>query len=330
MILLLEIKPWAEAMTHIPKIKIRVPGTSANLGPGFDLMGMALKIYNDFEFTFPKEKGYSIVQKNGEPLPFSSKEDLVREAYEDYFQHFLPNVEIPTYHCKMALSLPLKGGLGSSASAIVAGLCVAREVHKRKETKISIPTEKEFLQFLAEWEGHPDNTLPAYLGGLVFAYSINKEPLRYFRKKFPSSVSLFILTPHLHISTEESRKTLPAQYPTADVIFNLSRIGAWMHFLDKRKFSDLLVALEDKMHTPYRIYENSPLKPITEVLEQERIGYCLSGSGPSLLLFTERKHTSNIFPKLQKQIETKMKELSISYSFQKIQADHLGTKISSF
>ncbi|WP_411824805.1 homoserine kinase [Leptospira sp. 'Mane'] len=317
-------------MASLPKIQIRVPGTSANLGPGFDLMGMALKIYNDFEFTFPMGKEYSIVQKNGEPLPFSSKDDLVREAYEDYFQHFLPNEEIPTYHCKMTLSLPLKGGLGSSASAIVAGLSLAREVHKRIKTTIPVPTEKEFLQFLAEWEGHPDNTLPAYLGGFVFAYSINKEPLRYFRKKFPSSVSLFILTPRLSISTEESRKTLPTQYSTEDVIFNLSRIGAWMHFLDKRKFSDLLVALEDKMHTPYRINASSPLLSITKVLEQERIGYCLSGSGPSLLLFVERKNASGIIPKLQKQIESKMKELSIPYSFQKIQADHIGTKISSF
>ncbi|TGN20581.1 homoserine kinase [Leptospira idonii] len=315
-------------MRNLPKIKIKVPGTSANLGPGFDLMGMALKVYNEFEFVFLGKEDYSVVLKNGEEPPFSPKEDLVREAYEDYFHHFLPNESIPTYHCKMNLSLPLKGGLGSSASAIVAGLCLGREVHSKLKLSVPLPSEKEFLQFLAEWEGHPDNTLPAYLGGFVFAYSTHGEPLRYFRKKFPSSVSLFVLTPKFTVATEESRKTLPAKYPTADVIFNLSRIGAWMHFLDKRRFSDLLVALEDKVHTPYRIHPASPLFPLLKIFEKDRVGHCLSGSGPSLLVFAERKNANSMFPKLESEIRNVMNDLKIEFQLQKIQPDHLGTRIS--
>jgi homoserine kinase len=313
---------------NLPKILIKVPGTSANLGPGFDLMGMALKIYNEFDFYFPREGKYTFSLRNGEELPFSEKDNLVLGSYKSYFDHFLKNVNPPQYDCKMKLSLPLKGGLGSSASAIVAGLCLAREVHRICKFNTELPSEKQFLQFLSEWEGHPDNTLPAYLGGFVFAYSTNGEELRYFRKKFPSSVSLFILTPEYSISTEESRKNLPKEYPTRDVIFNLSRLGAWMHFLDKRKFGDLLVALEDKMHTPYRISNSSPLHRVSTLLDADHVGHCLSGSGPSLLIFMERKNVLKLLPKLEREISELMNDMKIAYKLNRVRTEDLGTKIS--
>ncbi|EOQ88487.1 homoserine kinase [Leptospira yanagawae serovar Saopaulo str. Sao Paulo = ATCC 700523] len=314
-------------MVRLPKILIQVPGTSANLGPGFDLMGLALGIHNEFEFQFSKEITETKTEmKNGDLLPFTKKENLVEEAYRSYFSKFAPKLIPPPYHCKMTLSLPLKGGLGSSASAIVAGLSLAREVHKRME-KESLPSEQEFTQFLAEFEGHPDNTLPAYLGGFVFAYSTFGEPIRYFRKKFPSSVAIFVLTPEFAVSTEESRKTLPKNYVTSDVIFNLSRIGAWMHFLDKRKFGDLLVGLEDKMHTPYRIPNSSPLFPLADTLKQEGIGYCLSGSGPSLLIFLERKSLKTKLNELEKKVASVMLDAGISYKFRRVKPDGLGVRI---
>lgn len=109
-------------MVRLPKILIQVPGTSANLGPGFDLMGLALGIHNEFEFQFSKEITETKTEmKNGDLLPFTKKEDLVEEAYRSYFSKFAPKLIAPPYHCKMTLSLPLKGGLGSSASAIVHG-----------------------------------------------------------------------------------------------------------------------------------------------------------------------------------------------------------------
>ncbi|TGL54111.1 homoserine kinase [Leptospira kemamanensis] len=314
-------------MVRLPKIHIQVPGTSANLGPGFDLMGLALDLHNEFEFQFSKEITETKNElKNGNPLPFSKKEDLVEQSYRSYFSKFAPGLDIPAYHCKMTLALPLKGGLGSSASAIVAGLSLAKEVHKRLD-KESLPTEQAFIQYLAEFEGHPDNTLPAYLGGFVFAYSTFGEPIRYFRKKFPSSVAIFVLTPEFAVSTEESRKTLPKSYVTSDVIFNLSRIGAWMHFLDKRKFGDLLVGLEDKMHTPYRIPSSSPLYPLADTLKQEGIGYCLSGSGPSLLLFLERKVVKTKQTELERKVEKVMMEAGIRYQFRRVKPDGMGVRI---
>lgn len=314
-------------MVRLPKIHIKVPGTSANLGPGFDLMGLALDLHNEFEFQFSKEILETKTElKNGTPLPFSKKDDLVAQSYLAYFAKFVPKITPPPYHCKMTLALPLKGGLGSSASAIVAGLCLAREVHKRIDSA-TLPSELSFTQFLAEFEGHPDNTLPAYLGGFVFAYSTHGESLRYFRKKFPSSVAIFVITPEFSVSTEESRKTLPKTYVTSDVIFNLSRIGAWMHFLDKRKFGDLLVGLEDKMHTPYRIPKTSPLYPLADALRQEGVGYCLSGSGPSLLVFLERKNVKVKQAELEKKVSKIMRSAGISYSFRRVKPDGMGVRI---
>ncbi|WP_108972665.1 homoserine kinase [Leptospira ryugenii] len=314
-------------MPSIPKITIKVPGTSANLGPGFDLMGMALKIYNQFEFQFPSQANFQSTNHKGESLPFAPEDDLVQVAYQSYFRAFLPEVEIPKYVCKMWIGLPLKGGLGSSASAIVAGLSLARRVHTLAFSNERQITDSEFLQFLAEWEGHPDNTLPAYLGGFVFATSCQGEPLRYFRKKFPASIALFLLTPEYTVSTEESRKTLPGLYPTKDVIFNLSRLGSWLYFLEKRRFSDLKNALQDKLHTPYRITESSPLFQITEKLDPHKFGHCLSGSGPSLLIFTERKNADKYKSILENLIAEEFKKQNIPYQFKRIQTDHLGTII---
>lgn len=317
-------------MVTLPKFLIKVPATSANLGPGFDLMGMSLDVHNEFEFVFAGKKEFLTTLKNGEALPFPSSEDLVLTAYQKYFQEHSNLKSPPFYHCKMKLALPLKGGLGSSASAIVAGLTLAHEVQKRLCPKDEVLNEKEFLQYLAEFEGHPDNTLPAYLGGFVFAYSVFGEEVRYFRKKFPNSVAVFVLTPKFYVSTEESRKQLPKSYPTKDVIFNLSRIGAWMHFLEKRKFNDLIVALEDKMHTPYRISDSSPIFPILEVLEKLNVGYCLSGSGPSLLIFTERKYLKARESKIKQAIQTKFSELNIPFELKRVKTDHLGVQIKVF
>lgn len=317
-------------MVSLPKFRIKVPATSANLGPGFDLMGMSLDLHNEFEFVFAGKKEFLSSQKNGNPLPFTESDDLVLAAYKKYFQD-LTNIESPPfYSCKMNLALPLKGGLGSSASAIVAGLSLAHEVHKRLSPKSDIPSQKKFLQYLAEFEGHPDNTLPAYLGGFVFAYSVFGEEIRYFRKKFPSSVSVLVLTPKFHVSTEESRKTLPQTYQTKDVIFNLSRIGAWMHFLDKRRFSDLVVALEDRMHTPYRISNESPVTSLIDELQKMKLGTCLSGSGPSILIFVERKQIKILEPKIISLVAQKMDEAKIEYDFRRVHTDHLGVQIKTF
>ncbi|EMO41554.1 homoserine kinase [Leptospira noguchii serovar Autumnalis str. ZUN142] len=288
-------------MSSILQYSIRVPGTSANLGPGFDLFGLAFQIYNQFQFQFLPGNEFKTSVKGMETLPFGSDEDLVLSSYKSYFENFLSEKEIIPYSLLMDLKLPMKGGLGSSASAAVAGVCAARFVHKNFYPEISIPKENEFLFHLGQIEGHPDNTIPAYLGGFVFSY-FNGNRLEFVKKKFPKKVRCFLIVPNLETSTHQSRKTLPSSYSTEDVIFNMSRVATWMEFLDSGKISLLKLALEDRIHTPYRMHSEFELNPFLKQIHKNLIGYSLSGSGPSVLLFSERNKAVRIEKILKEKI----------------------------
>lgn len=270
------------------ELYLRVPGTSANLGPGFDLLGLALKIYNEFYFSFGDSENYELSFLDGSPLPFSTKENLIKDAYLKYFQLFLPDQIIIPFNVKMTLSLPLKGGLGSSASALVAGFKAAEYIHRKKFKKHKFPSKDQVLYEIAMMEGHPDNTTPAILGGFVFSYFTNNR-LVYFKEKIPSNASLFLFIPDLQIETNDSRKKLPSTYSTEDVVYNMARISTWIKYLKTGKFEHLRLALEDRVHTPYRIKNESFLQRAVEVGMQLGACYSLSGSGPTLLFYIPQK-----------------------------------------
>lgn len=309
------------------QVSIRVPGTAANLGPGFDILGMALNIYNHFEFKLNDLSEFRISMKNGQTVPFDTKDDLTLYSYKQYFQIFLNNLNPPTYDCSLNLELPMKGGLGSSASAVVAGFCFAREIHKLYFKDIPIPSEGRFLYELAMQEGHPDNTSPAYLGGYVLSYFGRKDHLSYYQKRFPQSTAIYIFTPQLEVSTHESRKILPKSYSTEDVIFNMTRIATWIQYFDTRRFSDLKLALQDKIHTPYRINSIQHLNEIIQLVEKKQMAYCLSGSGPTILIFMERKKVSQLEKALFLEIDGIMKSFNTNYALRRAKSDNNGVII---
>lgn len=307
-------------------ISIRVPATSANLGPGFDLMGLALNIYNHFHFHFHETANFSTLRIDNTKLPFSKKEDLVYFGYQSYYKIFLPTEKIIPYDVKMDLHLPFKGGLGSSASALSAGFALGNFIHKKKfSKKIKTPSLEKILFELAKIEGHPDNSTPAYIGGLIFSY-FDKNDLKYFRYKFPSNISMFILIPEIKISTNESRKKLPKEYKTSDVIFNLSRIGTWFEFLNSKKFEDLKLAVEDKIHTPYRMKSVPFLNEIYNLIPKLGAAFSLSGSGPSVLIYIEKKNKKKFFSKLRNSLDNL--KTSIDYVLKEVILEENGIKIN--
>ncbi len=290
-------------MNH--KIYIRVPGTSANLGPGFDLLGMALKIYNEFYFTIDPNSNFTTLRIDNTPLPFSDKEDLLLEGYKKYFDLFLHKQKLIAYNVKMDLNLPFKGGLGSSASALTAGFTLGHYLHKKHfSKKFPVPNLDKILYELALLEGHPDNTTPAMIGGFVFSY-FHEGKLISFKEKFPSSISLFLFIPQIEVSTNDSRKKLPDQYPVKDVIFNMSRMASWMQFFQKKDFMLLERAVEDKVHTPYRINSIPLLVNVAELCKKLGAAYSLSGSGPSVLIYIEKKHAKKFLAKFQDELSKK-------------------------
>jgi homoserine kinase len=314
-------------MASIEQLKIRVPATSANLGPGFDLMGMALNIYNEFRFYFQGVEKHALELTNGDPIPFPIEDDLTWKSYIHYFSKFLPDNNPIPYRCKMKLGLPLKGGLGSSASAVVAGFNLAKIVHSVYFPQIPTPTQVNFLNEIAMFEGHPDNTLPAQLGGWVFSFWTKDDKLHILQKKFPKSIKLKVITPSIQISTDESRKTLPKDYPIADVLYNIARTATWIEFLDNRKYSDLQIAVHDKIHTPYRITEGSILHSISKICNNLGIAYCLSGSGPSILCFFPRKHQESLNLKLNESIEQVSNDWKTPIYTKDVLPDNKGVQI---
>lgn len=280
------------------ELYVRVPGTSANLGPGFDLLGLALMIYNEFYFKFGEENNFSLASLDGTPLPFSSKENLIKDAYENYYKLFLKDEKIIPFHVDMTISLPFKGGLGSSASALIAGFQAGEYIHKKFYKKIPFPSKEKILYELAMMEGHPDNTTPAVLGGFVFSYFDNNK-LIYFQDKFPKSCDLFLFIPDLQIGTNDSRKKLPTSYSTEDVVFNMARISTWLKFLQTKKFEHLCLALQDRIHTEYRIQNEEFLVQAAQIVTQLGACFSLSGSGPTFLLYIRRKQSKNFIEKFQ-------------------------------
>ncbi|TGJ99251.1 homoserine kinase [Leptospira semungkisensis] len=315
------------------KFQIKVPGTSANLGSGFDLLGMAFQIYNEFVFEFGKTSQFQRRIKGRDDSPFSDEEDLVLQSYKEYFSTFISNqlsapAEPTPYSVVMDLDLPLKGGLGSSASAVVAGFCAARFAQEKYFPQTKLPSESEFLYRLALLEGHPDNTTPAYLGGFVFSY-FAEERLYYFKRKFPKNIHCFFLIPELEIATNHSRKCLPETYSTADVIYNMSRMATWWEFLDSGKPGLLERALEDKIHTPYRMNEEFPLLPLVKEIQNLSIGVSLSGSGPTVVAYARRKDSKRLEKKLLELTEKFSKEKGIVCRLVSLGTDTIGARISS-
>ncbi len=311
-------------MNH--KIHIRVPGTSANLGPGFDLLGMALKIYNDFYFMIDQNSNYTTLRTDNTPLPFMGKDDLLFCGYEKYFELFLPNIKPIPYNVKMDLNLPFKGGLGSSASALTVGFALGNFLHKKHFTKkFPLPNLDKILYELAMMEGHPDNTTPAMIGGFVFSYFHNNR-LIFFKEKFPNSVSLFLFIPQIEISTSDSRKKLPENYPVEDLIFNMSRIATWHQFFKKKDFSLLERSVEDKIHTPYRIKPIPLLVTVGELCKKLGATFSLSGSGPTMLIYIEKKNAKKFLGNFQSEL-SKKNTSNIAYTIQKMETDNAGVII---
>lgn len=305
---------------------VKVPGTSANLGSGFDLFGLALDIYNEFHFFESEHANFNITLHDDSPLPFEVKDNLIKNAYLYYANTYLPNIKMPYYNIKIKMNLPVRGGLGSSASALIAGFLAANLFHKSENQSIPLPSESEILTEIAKMEGHPDNTSAAILGGFVFSY-FTERGLIYFKKKFPKSIQLYIFIPELETDTNDSRNKLPEQYKTEDLVFNMGRVCTWLEFLSTGKIEYLSLSLQDRVHTPYRIKSVSFLKDLSEVLKINKIYFSLSGSGPTLLIYSAEEDIGKFSIFFQNAIQKCTEKYSIKYKFFPIQPSNTGTEI---
>ncbi len=290
-------------------VKIKVPGTSANIGPGYDTLGLALNIFNEITVE-KKESGIEILWDIPNPnIPL--EENLVYVA----LIHTLKKYKKEHLGCTIRMTkvdVPISRGLGSSAAAIVCGIYAA---HYLMDYALST---KEIVSIATELEGHPDNVAPAILGNMVISVMADSKVI-YSTIDFPEDIIFNVLIPNFKLSTEKARSVLPKEYKVADCIFNTSRLALLLNFLRDREYENLRICLEDKLHQPYRFsLINNSLEIFEESKKLGALGEFISGAGPTLISWST-KDNKEYQEKLTKFLDTledkwELKDLTINKS----------------
>lgn len=272
--------------------KISVPATSANLGPGFDAIGIALSLYNEIEAKASDKPLHFTWEEEKDRL--SNEENLIYRSIAEIFSSralTLPNAEVHVRPC----GIPICRGLGSSSAAIVSGLALACLL-------LGEPLDKNRLaRDACLIEGHPDNVVPAIYGGLSVTILKEGRPPLVSKIDLPEDLRFMAVIPPYKISTEESRRALPTKYARADCIHNAARTALLVNALHRRDYALLRTAFEDAVHHPYRL----PLMPdaalIFELLQRESsLGEFISGSGSTLIGVFRQTEGERALPRIKK------------------------------
>ncbi len=256
------------------RVHVRIPASSANLGPGFDALGLALSLYNEIEAAESDRMTVAVEGEGADRLASNERNVIVRAVRMAY-----ESAGRPFRGCAVTCvnRIPLARGLGSSAAAWVGGLLAGSEL-----SGASIDADT-LLALAARAEGHPDNVAAALLGGLTVAYG-GPAGARALSLPVPPGLRWVILVPEVSMSTAEARAVLPRSVRRADAVFNVQRVALLLASLQAGRTDLLPSALEDRLHEPYRLR----LFPwMTDVSASARaagaLGCVLSGAGPSLL-----------------------------------------------
>lgn len=285
-------------------LTLRIPATTANLGPGFDLFGLALDLYNTIRFNFHDDAGYSLADPTGNPLPIPADENLIRIAYEHMFRK-LGGGKPPAWDAVVDAATAPGKGFGSSAMAVVAGVhlaCTLMEAGgvtalSRDARSGTADLHADEIAGFLDLEPHPDNVVPARLGGWVFC----SDTRTVIRHALPESLGLLVLIPDTFISTEKSRQTLPPLISREDALQSMRGCLLWLEYIHTGRTDYLRQALDsDRLHEPYR----TPDLPGFSAMKRAALsagchGMTLSGSGPGVIVYFDRARQSELEPELR-------------------------------
>jgi homoserine kinase len=258
------------------RLSLCVPGSIANLGPGFDTLAVAIQLYLQLDVTRLPGEG---------ELHFRFLDCRVDgENYIERAFRFLAGRRggsHPSLEIEVRSEIPMKGGLGSSAAATVAGL--------RLYEAISEPlAEQGLLNAACALEGHPDNVAAALLGGLTVSCQLPDRSAFALRLEWPDALSFIVLTPHLSLATSASRNALPSHVSHEDAVFNIQRVALFLQAIQSGDYSLLREALHDRLHQPFRKGLVPGLDDLLALQHPDLLGVCLSGAGPSIVALAER------------------------------------------
>lgn len=255
---------------------VSVPATSANLGPGFDSFGMALDWYNHFNFTISQNDR---ITSDVPDVPLTPSDNLVFESLGQFFKQ--AKQERPALHLHIDASIPFARGLGSSSTAIVAGIVAGNYLLGQPFSDATL------CQIATEMEGHPDNVVPALLGGIrLYDDQIGQEGSVCLDLPWPDDWGIYIIVPPYPVKTEDARRVLPEQPTRDDAIFNLRKASLLTYALINADSDIFSKSLLDKIHQPYRGQLIAEWPEVQRMAETAgALGSVISGSGPTMAVF---------------------------------------------
>jgi homoserine kinase len=264
-----------------PAIEVRVPASTANLGAGFDCFGLALQLHLTVRATVLSGAGNrSQVRSRGAKgtslLARVPEENLIFRAMQHAAER--EGFSLPPVRLAVHNAIPVAGGLGSSAAAIVAGISLAFAVASRTMSIASA------LRYATELEGHADNAAAALLGGLVVTATRPDGAVLVVRKAWPKEIRIVAVTPDLSLETKKARAVLPASVSREDAVHNLQRSALLIAALEEKRFDLLGDALQDRLHQSCRAHLIPGLASVLQMPHAPGLlGIALSGSGPSVI-----------------------------------------------
>ena len=266
-----------------PWFTVRVPASSANLGPGFDALGLALGIYLTCRFRRSDTLAICAEGRDAENIP-TGPDNMIWQTALTVARNL--NTRMPPIELCIQNDIPLGKGMGSSAAALTAGVIIADQLLDLRWKPLRI------LDEAARLEGHPDNVAPCTLGSIVASAIDSGGVTRSIRLDLPRRFGLAVVVPDFDLPTAKARAVLPSGYSREDAVFNVQRASLLIAALATGTVSAFPAALEDRFHQPYREALVPGLHEILKLRAPGLLGCALSGAGPSILVFFESGYES--------------------------------------
>lgn len=265
--------------SQIEGLEIAVPASIANLGPGFDVLAVAVQLYTRVRIKRVRQDGAGELLFNFVDCQLDG-ENYIERAFR--FLALQQNANFPSLEMDVSTEIPFKSGLGSSAAATVAGL-------RLYEAVVGPLPPQGLLNAACALEGHPDNAAAAIFGGMTGSCQLGDRSVVAMRFHWPEQLKMIVLTPTIYLkkNTAEARGVLPSRITREDAIFNLQRLVLLFQAIQSGEFHLLREALRDRLHQPYRQAIVPGLERALNLEHRDLLGVCLSGAGPSIVAFAE-------------------------------------------
>ena len=291
-------------------IRVRIPATSANIGSGFDSLGLAVTMYN--YINIEEYEGIDICSLDGLALPTGSSNLVYKTAK---YLYDLCGKPFKGLRIQQESNIPLARGLGSSSACIVGGLVGANRLMGNPLS------QDEIINIAAALEGHPDNSTPALLGGLVTAVLENGK-VWYVKQTLKDDLCFMAIIPDFELKTSVARSALPTEIAHKDAVFNLSRAALMSVSLYSGNYQNIRVAADDRLHQPYRLkYIKGGQQVMEACYRLGAYGVYISGAGSTLMAIVDKKSQE-----FEQQLKDELMKLGLgSWRLEALAIDNTGT-----